>query len=200
VGEAATRKQHPMVLVADIQEAGWEPSRGGRGVDDARALCRGGAKALLAAIVPGLGGVWTDVVDGLEVVRLGHPLAPCPRALDPFDPFPLPENVFIRHWERMVFGRGVDVVWTRSGRLAGPLRWALAGQSVVWWAEAGQWEDWRALSRSGRASRGPLAAPVYFVAGPQTAPAPAFSAGAELERTPRESCLEAVVRRLERLS
>lgn len=199
MASADTRKQHPVVLVATLFEAGWEPSHGGQGMDDALALGRGGAKPLLAAVVPGLGGVWTDVADGLEVIRLGCPLPPCPRALDPFDPVPVPENVFIRHWERMVYGRAAAMVWTRSGRLAGPLRWALAGQQVLWWAGAEQWDEWSVMSRSGKASRGPLVAPGCFLAEAGAGSAPEYIGPAEVECAPRQDWLAILLRRLEGL-
>lgn len=200
MGDADTRKHHPTVLVAEVLAAQWEPTRGGKGMDEANALRRAGADAILAAIVPELGGVWTDRVDGLEVIRLGHPVPPRPSALDPFDPTPLADNVFVRHWERIVFGRAVDVVWTPSGQLAGPLRRALSGQRALWWAGVEKWDEWQMLARTGTTQRGPLAAPACFLAEPRAGPPPGFVGRAEVECVPRTDWISALVHRLECLS
>ena len=113
---------------------GWEPLPDADVLRLAAALCAPGRKILCAVLAPSVLGVWSDWVGEQEVIRLGYPIARSPRELDPFDPSPRWVNLFARHWERMVFGRRIDVVISRSGRAAGPLRAGIAGQTVRWWA------------------------------------------------------------------
>lgn len=143
------------VLLIDAPGTGWEPARGGRALETAAALRDLGIHPIVAALAPGQGGIWTDVVDDLEVIRLGFPDPPRPRAFDPCDPLPLPENLFIRHWERIVYGRSVRIVLTWTGRVAGPLRMGLSGLDVRWWGIAADWVDWTRLAPTPkRAPRG----------------------------------------------
>ena len=136
-------------MLIDTAKAGWEPTQGSDALELASRLQNHRIKALVATLVPELGGVWTDFVDDVEVVRFGYPKAPAPRAFDPFDPAPGLENLFVTHWGRITYGREVRLILTFSPQCAGALRLGIAGQEVAWWGVAQNEKTWADAMKQG---------------------------------------------------
>lgn len=204
MGQAPGRPQKETVLLIDTPGAGWEPVQGGRATDLAASLQQAGAKAIVAVTAPNQGGIWTDVVGGIEVIRLGFPDPPRPRAFDPFDPAPLPENLFIRHWERIAFGRSVKILLSWTGRVVGPLRHGLSGQDLLLWGIVADWSDWSSLPKMPkRAPRGEPARIQRLLVLPAAGDPPTPSSPApdapEIERVDSSALASRVLNALETL-
>ncbi len=202
MAEAGAQGRRDSILLVDACGSAWDPRRdGGEALTVARHLASPRWYPLMAVVVPGLGGIWTDVIDGIELVRFGYPHEDCPRDFDPLDLSPRRANVFIRHWERIVFARSAKVVLTLTGTVAGPLSHAIAAQEAQWWGRVRDWADWSWLMESRHTpaySRQPR--PRWLAVDPEAGQPPHSLADLDLEFVPAADLAARLRLRLERLA
>jgi hypothetical protein len=201
LAEAGAQGRRDSILLVDACGPAWDPWRdGGEALTLARHLASPRWYPIVAVVVPGLGGIWTDVIEGLELIRFGYPDKDRPRDFDPLDSSPRRANVFVRHWERIVFARSAKVVLTLTGTVAGPLSQAIAGQDTQWWGRVRDWADWSWLMESRHTSvnsRQPR--PRWLAGDPEAGQPPHPLADLDLEFVPAADLAACLKQRLERL-
>ncbi len=93
-------------------------------------------RLIVARLAPGLGGVWTELEDGVEVISIGYPDRSKHDFFRPQAPTPGKPTCVSVHLERLAFGRKITDVVVQSRALVPIVVHALGKQDLRCWTHS----------------------------------------------------------------